>query len=244
MKLSTKYLLFLLFSISTIVMVAQDQENDDDDDGSPRQGLIDGGPKKYYVFSPRLNVMVPHAIANNSFRKCFVGVYEASGGLNVFLYRGLFIGGSYENGELRITPKKIANYPNNNYPSMEIDNVAGKVGGDLYLGDRNRVVFSAALSFGQNWTHYYGLVAQDPHKVITNTSYTCTFYKPEVNLFFLVDDNFGIGVTVTYSVYDHIFNPYELSLNDWAGFSSISTGSTQYLSFGFGVYYSFIKKKH
>ncbi len=240
MKLSTNYLLFLLFSISSIAMVAQDQGNDDDDDVSPRQGLIDGGPKKYYVFSPRVNVTVPHAIANNSFKKCFVGVYEASCGLNVFIYKGLFIGGNYENGLLKITPNKIKNYEAN----MKIDNASGKIGGDLFLGERNRIVFSTSLSFGQNWTHYYGLVAKDPHKVITNTSYTCTFYKPELNLFFLVDDNFGVGVTIAYSVYDHIFNPYDLSLNDWAGFSSTSTGSTQYLSFGFGVYYSFLKKKH
>ena len=248
MKRSTGYILFLFFSFSSIALFAQDQPNneDEDDDGFPaRPNNKETGKKNYYLFSPRVNVTVPHPITNSSFKKCFAGIYEVSGGLNIMIYKGLFIGGSYKNGLLKITPKKIANYPGFAEPTMNINNAAGKIGGDLYLGERNRVLFSAALSFGQNWTTYANLVAKDPHKVIDNTSFTCSYYEPEVNLFFLIEDNFGVGATVTYTVFDHTFDPYALSLNDWAGgFDKTSSGTTQYLSFGFGIYYSFLKKKH
>ena len=232
----------LLFSFSSLVLFSQDQnDDDDDDDGFPAiQTSNDVGHKNYYVFSPRVNVTVPHPIADKSFKKCFVGIYEVNGSLNIMLYKGLFIGGSYKNGLMQITEKKIPNYE----ASMEIDNIAGKIGGDFYVGEKNRIVFSSALSYGQNLTHYYGLVAKDPHKVVSNTSFKCTFLEPEFNLYFLVEANFGVGVTITYTVYDHTFDPYELSLNDWAGFDNPSTGSTENLSFGFSFYYSFLKKKH
>lgn len=241
MKIFNRHILFFVFAFSSIALFGQDQENEDDtDDGFPARENKISGLKNYYLFSPRLNVTVPHPMANKSFKKCFVGIYEISGGLNIMLYKGVFIGGTYKNGLLKITENKIANYN----ASMEINNAAGKIGGDLYLGERNRSLFSAALSMGENWTHYYDLVAKDPHKVISNTSFTCSYMEPEVNLFFLVDDNFGVGATISYTIFDHPFDPYELSLNDWAGFDKTSGGTTQYISFGFGFYYSFLKKKH
>ena len=250
MKFRFSSLLIILFSLSSLTLFAQDDDGNDDDanpdDDLPNLHNKNDGEKHYYLFSTRLNVTVPHPIGNKSFRRCFVGIYEAEAGLNVMLYKGLFIGASAKNGELKITGNKIANYN----AMMEVDNVAGKIGGDLFLGERNRVIFSAALSVGNNWTHYYNMVRKDPFdktKIISipldNSRFTTFYYEPEVNLYFLVDDNFGVGATVTYSVYTHTFDPYELSLNEWAPFDSNPSGNTSYISFGFGFYYNFPHKK-
>lgn len=196
-------------------------------------------PKRYYVFSPRVSVTVPHPMANASFKKSFVGIYEASAGLNVYFFRGLFLGGMYKNGLLKITENKIADYN----ASMSINNVGGKIGTDLYVGEKNRVIFSASLTLGQNWTKYSGLVSKEPGRVIPD-SYTTRYVEPEMNLFFLIESNFGIGATVSYSVFKKNFDPYELALNDWTQFSRNNSGSTQYLSFGFGFYYSLWQKKN
>lgn len=195
-------------------------------------------PKSYYVFSPRVSVTVPHPMANASFKKSFVGIYEISGGLNAYLVKGLFFGVTYKNALLKITENKIADYN----ASMYINNAAGKLGADVYVGDKNRVIYSASIAVGQNWTRYSGLVAKDPNRVIPNT-YTCTYYEPEMNLFFLIESNFGIGATVSYSIFNKNFDPYELALNDWTQFSRNTSGNTQYLSFGFGFYYSLWRKK-
>jgi hypothetical protein len=205
------------------------QPVNDEDDPSP--------PKQYYLFSPRISVTVPHPMANSSFKKSFVGIYEISGGLNIYPYKGLFIGVTYKNGLLKITENKIADYN----ASMYINNAAVKAGGDFYIGDRNRVIYSIAVSAGRNQTKYSGLVAKDKNKVIPDT-YSCTYMEPEMNLFFLIESNFGIGVTLSYSIYNKTFDPYELSLNDWTQFSKNNTGTTQYLSFGFGFYYSMFRK--
>lgn len=196
-------------------------------------------PKQYYYLSPRVSVTVPHPMTNKAFRKCFVGIYEITGGLNIMYYKGLFIGASYKNALLKITENKIANFE----ASMKLNNVALKLGTDSYLGEKNRVVFSSAVSVGQNWTRYSGLHTKDQTKHPALTEYKSIFVEPEINLFFLVESNFGIGATISYSIFDKNFDPYELALTDWTSFQNIKAGSTSYLSFGFGFYYSLIAKK-
>ncbi len=195
--------------------------------------------KKYYLFSPRVSITVPHPIANTSFKRSFVGIYEVSGGLNVMLYQGLFIGATYKNAELKISQKNISNYD----ALMAINNVAVKVGGDWYVGDKNRIIYSMAVSGGKNWTKFPHLMRKLPNERPATTSYSTTYIEPEANLFFLVESNFGIGATISYTIFNRIFDPYELSLNEWAAYDKNSPGVTQYLSFGFGFYYSFLKKK-
>lgn len=196
-------------------------------------------PKQYYFLSPRVSVTVPHPMANKAFKKSFVGIYEITGGLNIMYYKGLFIGVSYKNALLKITENKISDFN----ASMKLNNIALKLGVDSYLGENNRVVFSSAVAVGQNWTKYSGLHTKDPTKHPALTEYKSIFVEPEINLFFLVESNFGIGATLSYSIFDKNFDPYELALTDWTSFQNIKPGSTSYLSFGFGFYYSLIPKK-
>lgn len=177
-------------------------------------------------------------MGNKAFKKCFVGVYEFSGGLNIYYYKGLFIGGTYKNGLLRITENKIADYN----ASLNINNFGLKVGTDFYLGEKNKIIFSAAITGGQNYAKYSGIVCKEGSKVPKINGYTVSYLEPEMNLYFLVEPNFGIGATISYSVFNTEFNPYDLCLDDWTSFSKENPGRTQYLSFGFGFYYSLIKK--
>jgi hypothetical protein len=196
--------------------------------------------KQYYLFSPRVSVTVPHPIGNKSFKKCFVGIYEISAGINLMLYKGFFIGVTGKDGLLKITENRIADYN----ADMHIDNAAVKIGSDFYIGEKNKVILSAALSLGKNRTKYAGIICKDPSKKPMITSYTTTYFEPEVNLFFLVEPNFGVGATVSYSIFNRNFDPYELCLNDWTRFDTNNTGLTQYFSFGFGFYYSLVRKKN
>ncbi|MFL5762964.1 MAG: hypothetical protein ACJ77K_03410 [Bacteroidia bacterium] len=195
--------------------------------------------KQYYFFSPRVSITVPHPMANRSFKKCFVGVYEISGGLNVYLYKGLFIGGMYKNGLMKITENKIADYN----ASLAYNNVSGKIGGDFYVGEMNKIIFSASAAYGHNWSEYQGLKHLDGEPAPKYTSYTTNFIEPEVNLYFLIESNFAIGATLGYTIQDAHFDPYDLSLNQYTQFNSHTAVSTKFLSFGFGFYYSMLRKK-
>lgn len=228
-------ILFLLFSTIEFRLMAQEEtpiaESTDNENSIEYK-------KEYYLLSPRVSVTVPHPVYNKAFKKTFVGVYEFSSGLNFYLYKGLFIGGTYKNGLLRITENKIADYN----ADMTINNIGGKIGSDFYVGEKNKIIFSVALTFAQNYTHYYGIVAKNESKPPKNLKYKTSLIEPEINLFFLVEPNFGIGATVSYSIFNTVFNPYDLCLDDWTSFPADNPGKTQYLSFGFGFYYSLIKK--
>lgn len=158
--------------------------------------------------------------------------------MNVMVVKGLFIGGTYKNGLLKITENNVADYN----ARLTFNNAGIKVGGDAFIGDRNRIIFSTALTVGQNWSKYSGVSAKNPAKTF-KTDYTCSYLEPELNLFFLIEANFGIGATLSYSVYNKNFDPYEYTLDDYANFDYYRAGVTSYLSFGFGFYYSLVKKK-
>ncbi len=227
-------ILFLLFSFGSF---AQDEQL------PVAPPTITGDPlpakKQYYLLSPRISVTVPHPMGNKSFKKSFVGIYEVSGGLNILVHKGLFIGATAKNGLLKITENKITDYN----ASMKINNVAGKFGFDTYVGEKNRTIFSMALSYGQNWTSYEGIKYKDENNKPKLNSFTTSYWEPEMNIFFLIEANFGVGATISYTVFDAHFDPYDLVLNEYAKFGTDNAVSTQFFSFGFGFYYSMIKKK-
>lgn len=195
--------------------------------------------KQYYLLSPRISVTVPHPMGNKSFKKSFVGIYEVSGGLNLMFYKGLFVGISGKNGLLKITENKIADYN----ASMSINNAACKFGSDFYVGEKNNAIFSMALSYGYNWTKYSGIKSKNPNDPPKLNSFTTPYWEPEMNIFFLIESNFAIGATLSYTVFDAHFDPYDLKLNEYTQFDTNNAASTQFLSFGFGFYYSVVKKK-
>lgn len=154
------------------------------------------------------------------------------------IVKGLFIGVTYKNGLLKITENNVADYN----ARLNFNNAGIKVGGDAFVGERNRIIFSSAITVGNNWSHYSGQSAKNPAKTYT-TSYSCGYVEPEVNLFFLIEANFGIGATLSYSAFNKNFDPFEYTLNNYANFDYYKPGISSYISFGFGFYYSFLKKK-
>ena len=193
--------------------------------------------KKYYLFSPRLSVLVPHPTDNASFKKTFTGLYELNAGMNVMLYQGIYAGITFKNAELTITPNKIPDYD----ASMQVYSFAFKSGSDFYVGERNNMIFSAALSVGQNNTLFESIKTKVPseHPI---TGFKSAYVEPEISLYFLIEEDFGIGATVSYSFIQHNFDPYQLYLNEWAPYDRSNSGPTQCISFGFGFYYGFSKR--
>ena len=207
----------------------------------PSTGGTDTPPEKkqYYLFSPRVNVTVPHPMADKSFKKSFVGIYEITGSLNLYLYKGFFVGLVGKNGLLKITENKIADYN----ASMSIYNIAGKIGCDWYIGEKNKGIFSLGFTAGHNWTRYQDLVHKGPNPPPLYTTFQTNYIEPEMNLYFLIESNFAIGATVSYTVFNAHFNPYDLDLDEYSNFTTNNVVSTQFLSFGFGFYYSLFPKK-
>lgn len=231
-----RFFLILIFLFSVSIAFSQDEQLPV---ASPATDGQAPSKKQYYLLSPRISVTVPHPMGNKSFKKSFVGIYEVSGGLNILLHKGLFIGATAKNGLLKITENKITDYN----ASMKFNNVAGKFGVDMYVGEKNRAIYSVALSYGYNWTKYEGIKYKNSNNQPKINSFTTTYFEPEMNIFFLIESNFGVGATLSYTMFDAHFDPYDLVLNEYAKFDTDNAVSTQFLSFGFGFYYSLVKKK-
>ena len=71
-------------------------------------------------------------MGNKSFKKSFVGIYEVSGGLNIMVHKGLFVGVTAKNGLLKITENKITDYN----ASMKINTTPARHGRDEMCNGR------------------------------------------------------------------------------------------------------------
>lgn len=235
MRKHCNYILFLLFVLVSFTSVAQDEPDPPEirvaDESPPRQ-------KQYYLFSPRVTVTVPHPVGNQAFKKSFVGIYEVNAGLNVMIYKGLFAGITFKNGLLKITENKIPDFN----ADMSINSAGFKLGSDFYVGVKNNMILSAAVTMGQNNTKYSSFKCKTLNEKPLISGFKSTYIEPEVNLFFLTEANFGIGASLTYSVIKRNFDPYELCLDEWAQFSKDNSNPIRYITFGFGFYYGFSKK--
>lgn len=232
-----KSALFILFVFISFSALAQDDNEATSTDS--KDEAMPALKKEYYVFSPRVQIMVPHPISNKAFRKTFVGVYEVTAGLNIMVFKGAFIGVVGKTGAFKVTENKIPDMEAN----MQFHNAGIKVGTDMFVGDKNRMIFSAAVTAGKNWTYFNSFNAKTANTPDPIKGFNTSYVEPELNLYFLVEPNFGIGATLSYSFWNQQFNPYALNLNEWAQFDKENPGNIQHLSFGFGFYYSFLKKK-
>lgn len=229
------FLVFLL--LGAFPLVAQEPAVDN----SPARAE---GPvkKEYYWFNPHASVTIPNPTANRAFRKNLAGVYEVNAGIDILLFKGVFAGAIYQNSTLKITGITGATYFHYQ-PLMKINNAGLRIGGRTYIGEKNRVTYTASLTLGESWTHYKDIRCKDSTIAVPVTQYTCSYLQPEMGIYFLVESNFAIGATISYSVYNKRFDPYEICLDSWKAIGDVGNQNSQYLSFGFGFYYSFLKKK-
>jgi len=235
-----KKTLCLLFCIATISLSAQ--EPAPENNSTAKTSSYTSLEKEYYWFSPHVFVGVPNPMNNKAFKQNFAGVYLVSAGMDISIFKGVFAGVGYTNATLKITG--LLGTQNFHYsPLMKIDNGGIRVGAKTFIGAKNRIIYSASVMFGQTWTHYTDLRCKDSTTTPALTKYTASFIEPEMNLYFLIESNFSIGLTVSYSIYRKDFDPYEICLNEIKPVGPIGSGSTQVLSFGFCAYYSFLKKK-
>lgn len=234
------YITFIFLIISQLGLRAQEEVDTLAVDFINTDDVINPRSRKYYLFSPRISLTVPHPVSNGAFKKSFIGIYEVNAGLNLYFLKGFYAGVNFKNNRLNINKKEIPNYN----ASMNMNGAAVKVGKDFYVNENNTLLLSVSVAAGQNTTKFNDLVSKDINKTPEITNYKATYYEPEASLFLFLEPNFAIGLTAFYSNVNRTFDPYELSLNDWGAFNTSNTGNTSYISFGFGLYYGFTTRKN
>src|ERR1019366_6665991 len=219
--------------VGTLVSLAQDTIPLTDTSIAPTNPIL---PKTNNLFSARLSFTSPNPISNKAFNKSFVGIYQVDGSMNMSLYKGIYVGVAFSYASLKInknltgamynvglTPAQT----NEANASMSIYNAAIKIGGDFYIGEKNRMILSPAISVGQSYVKYSSFVCKDSAKHIQITDFKSPYVQTDISMIFLIEPNWGIGPTISYSLIKRNFDPTELCLEDW-GVNKSNSSATQY----------------
>ena len=234
-----KYLFLLIFTVCTLVVGAQEEVPSTDTSTVIVNPIF---PKANNLFNTRLAFTVPNPISNKAFNKSFIGIYQVNASMNMALYKNIFIGVAFSDALLQISKNIVPNTTYAKQPFMNVYNAAVKLGSDFRLGDKNRIILSTAILVGQSYVKYSSFVSKVPTENIQITNFKSLYGEAEVNMIFLIEPNWGIGPSISYSLIKRNFNPFELALDEYTSYSSNSSGATQYFSFGFVCHYSFFKK--
>lgn len=237
--------LVLLFILSVVIASTTYAQEDNVDSIIEIEDLT--LPRENYLFNSSLSFSIPTPTSNKAFRKSIVGIYQVNGGLDLVVVNGFFVGVNFSSAKFKVDKDIIKDYNiyvNKNYnPRINIYNAAVSVGVNYYLGEKNKMKFETRLSVGQNYSKFLGFKSKSLSNPVSLTDFKSVYGEAVLNLFFLMEPNWGIGPTIGYSLISRSFDPYALSLDDWTSISAGSEiGSIQYLNFGFAVYYNFFKK--
>jgi len=182
----------------------------------------------------KLDFQVPQPTSNKAFKESFTGIMDLSGSLCLSI-RGFNFGGFYRYKQFQVQANKIANIT-----TVQMVNGAGlRLGYDHWISDKS--IFSSSINIGYNWISYNRVSCQGhapaPFKE------TGISLEPNANIYFLIDDGFGIGLMASYHVLTYAFDPAPICLDQFHTYNdSDKQGLTQGFSFGFCVYYDLARE--
>ncbi len=239
MNQSFKFL-FVIFFVATCLSLQAQEDTTSTDTLAIRTNLIQ--PRANDLFTARLSITVPNPTSNSAFRKSFIGIYQANFSVNMALYKSLYIGVAFSDALLQVDKNIVTNTTYAKQPHVKFLNSAVKLGGNFYVGDKNRWILSADVVIGLSIIKFTDFANKDYTKTIAVTNFKSPYTELGLGMVFLVESRWGFGPTVNYTFIQRAFNPSELYLNDWSGYSNNNAGTTQYFSFGFVCHYSFFAK--
>jgi hypothetical protein len=194
---------------------------------------------KESLFALRFSTTLPAPVSNAVLRTKFRGIYEMNMSFNMRLMDNFFAGFGFKSGLLGL----------NAIPSpstgLDLNTKMQMYTGYLKLGynkfHTENIFSTFALNVGYNSSFFTGVV--NVASPVLNKTFTSPLIEPEYSLNFAVEDNFSIGIFVSYNYMPTSFNPANIALQDVTSLAGLRTGSsTGIINFGFGFYYGMGKK--
>jgi len=201
----------------------------------------DSPPVQPYKYDMRVNGLIPHPMSNNGFTGTFIGLFTFSGSINTQLFDNFYAGVYYANSMFNVpTDKLVASNGYRISTALQMNCMGLNLGHDYYFSSNG--LLSTSISLGEDYSKYNGIETITPVKITDN--YTAAFANATCSIIWLLEEHMGIGFQVDYTYVAHEFNPYDVALNQFKGYSGNDLkGNTSYLEFGFNVYLGIVKKK-
>lgn len=228
----------VFFALVVFTIQAQDQDIDDYDAAMERRRVHTDF--KESLFAVRFSTTLPAPVSNGALREKFRGIYEMNLSFNLRLTRNLFAGLGFKNGlmGLNAIPNPTTNIDLNT--KMQLYTGYIKVGVNKFHTEN---IFSTfAVNVGYNSSVFTGIV-NPKNETNLVTTYSSLLVEPEYSLNFAIEENFTIGIFLSYNYMPTVFNPYNIALQDVTSLAGVKTTSaTGIINFGFGFYYGLGKK--
>jgi hypothetical protein len=182
--------------------------------------------------SIRGSCTVPHPLNNKAFKKSLTGIYNANLSVSARVFSSFNVGVVYNNGLYKTAANKI---PQVN-TALQLNGGGARISYDHFMSEK--IFFSPAITAGVQRGMFTGVICPDPVK--EHPKYSASYIEPEMNLYFIVDPNFAIGINMACMLNSHTFDPYAVCFNEYKGYSeSELKGNMVSLNFGFGFYFGF-----
>jgi hypothetical protein len=164
----------------------------------------------------RSAAIVPNVMANPGFRHSFKGIYEVNLSLNIRVASGFSLGVGLKN-TLISTQERIQNVD----IRMQLYTAFVRMGYTRYHSEKT---YSAlAINMGYNNSFYTNVVSI--YSPIITKQYNSLVFEPEYSINFAVEENFTIGIFVSYAFFATPFEAKNIAMQDYSNQSTL--GNTQ-----------------
>ncbi len=168
---------------------------------------------------------VPNVLANPGFRHSFKGIYDGSLSLNIRIASGFSVGVGLKN-VLISTQERLQSVNTR----MQLYTGFMRLGFTHFHSEKTFSAF--AINFGYNKSFYTNVVPL--RSAIISKEYSSLVFEPEYSINFAVEENFSIGILISYSFLSTPFEAKNIALQDYSSQSSLgNTKANGILNFGF-----------
>ncbi len=198
-----------------------------------------------FLLDTRINLLAPHPLGNAAFMNTFNGVYTVSGSENVHLFQNFYVGicggnSLYQVPQYTLVSGAGVNTTNYINTLCQMNFIGLNLGHDYYFAPKG--FLSSAISVGQNFSKFTDV--QYVTKVPIEPLFSAAYVQVSGGIHFVVEDQMGLGFTISYLYINHQFNPDDIALNQYKGYGAgDSKGNISAFEVGFTIYLGYVKKK-
>lgn len=177
-------------------------------------------------FNLKATVGIPTVVSNKALRNSFRGIYDAGLNFQIKLFSGLYTGIHANYTGLKISNDKIALLNT----ECRISSGGINIGFEKFASPR--VMWYANLAYGYNWLNYYKVECSDTG-FVPKKDFIASSIRPMAGFSYYSDDNFSLGMFVSYTYLTNEFDPTAICLQKYSTYKKgDSTGNTSYISVG------------
>jgi hypothetical protein len=172
--------------------------------------------------------IVPNVIANPGFRHSFKGIYEANLSLNIRIASGFSLGVGMKNS-LISTRERIQDVD----IRMQLYTAFARIGYNRYHTEKTYSSFGVNVGYNNSFFTNVNAI----YSPVITKQYNSLVFEPEYSINFAVDENFAIGIFISYAFFATPFEAKNIAMQDYSTESTLGNNQANgMLNVGFNFH--------